>query len=172
MTRRLVLAVHPFTRGFAWVAFEGPFSPYDWGITCPRGDKNLLCARKFGQLLTRLQPDALVIETSRRPGASESPRIKRLCQLFVTQAVDLGIAVAEYGRSDVKACFAPVGAVTRQEIAEAVARHIALFEQLVPPKRRQWDAQHRMMALFSAAALAMTHYQKEKLISSDDYLSG
>jgi Holliday junction resolvasome RuvABC endonuclease subunit len=168
----LVLAVHPFARGMGWVAFEGPFSPYDWGFSYPKRDRNLSCVRKLGQLLKRLQPETLVIETSKRPGAAESPRIKRLYQSFVALAADRGIAVGVYSRGDIRSCFASVGAVTRQEIAEAVARHIAVFEPLLPTARRKWEAESRYMALFNAAALALTHYQLERLISPEELMSG
>lgn len=168
----VVLAVHPFTRGMGWVAFEAPFSPYDWGIACPKGDRSRWCRERLAQLIQQLSPEVLVLETSKRPGAAESPRIRKLCQSFVSYARSQGVEVAIYSRQEVRSCFATVGAVTRQEIAESIARHIGVFESLLPPPRKSWDSQHRHMSLFSAAALAMTHYQLEKLISPDDYLEG
>jgi len=33
----LVLSIYPNTRGFAFVLFEGPLSPFDWGVKEVRG---------------------------------------------------------------------------------------------------------------------------------------
>lgn len=167
----LVLAVHPFARGMGWVAFEAPFAPYDWGFVYPRRDQNLHCVRKLERLLKLLQPDTLIIEINPKRGGAYTPRIARLHKSFIALAVDRGITVSMYSRQDVKACFASVGAVTRLEIAEAVARHIGMFEHLLPPLRRKFGEQHRYMALFNAAALAITHYQRQKLRSPEEFLS-
>jgi hypothetical protein len=48
-----------------------------------------------------------------------------------------------------------VGARSRQEIAEAVARS---FDRL-PRPRRPWEGPHRRLAIFDAAAVVLTHYQ-------------
>lgn len=168
----LVLAVHPYTKGMGWVAFEAPFVPYDWGFACPKRERNRRCLWRLDKILATLQPELLVLEVSNRPMAPACPSVYKLYRSFIALAAARGIAVAAYSRADVQTCFAPVGAKTRQEIAEAIARHIAVFESLTPPARRPWNPQHRNMALFNAAALALTHYQREKLISPDDYLTG
>jgi hypothetical protein len=49
--------------------------------------------------------------------------------------------------------------VTRQEVAEAVARHLEPFQQHLPKRRRPWDGEDERMALFSAAAVLLTHFR-------------
>jgi hypothetical protein len=71
--------------------------------------------------------------------------------------------VAVYSRGQVRQVFASVGAVTRQEIAEAVARHLEPFQQHLPPRRRPWQSEDERMALFSAAALLLTHFRVDGL---------
>lgn len=73
--------------------------------------------------------------------------------LAQTNAVDVAI----YTRADVRAWFAHYGARTRQQIAEAVARHHEPLRRLVPKARKPWESEGRNMQLFNAAALAMTH---------------
>ena len=181
----LTLAIHPTHRGFGWVAFEGPFSPYDWGMVFTRRRKNAHCLRRTEALLGRFLPDTLVLEVFDRRRSARAPRITRLGRAMVSLAVDRGVEVAEgpprglvriiahgtdelldlgvevaiYSRGDVRACFANVGAGTRQEIAEAVARHIDAFRHQLPRKRRSWESEDRRMAIFAAAALVLTHYQ-------------
>lgn len=74
MPQSLVLAVYPSVRGFGWIAFEGPFSAYDWGLVFVQSDKNRRCVEHFERLLAHLEPEALVLEAfpekARRAAAS------------------------------------------------------------------------------------------------------
>jgi Holliday junction resolvasome RuvABC endonuclease subunit len=157
--RGLILAVHPNTRGFGWVVFEGPFAPFDWGLVFTQKDKNAFCLRRLEQMLGRFLPDAFILEDFERRAAGKTDRIVNLCRGMTSLAADRGIDVAIYARGEVQACFANVGARTRQEIAEAVARHIDAFRHKLPTKRRAWESEDRRMAMFAAAALGLTHYQ-------------
>ena len=60
----LVLAIHPTSRGFGYVVFEGPFAPYDWGTVGATGDKNAVCLRKIAMMLDRFCPETVVMEAS------------------------------------------------------------------------------------------------------------
>lgn len=155
----LTLAVHPTSRGFGWIAFDGPFNAYDWAFVLAKGEKNLSCLRSIERLFERLKPECLVIEAFERSDSSRADRIARLCRAVVALAVDHGIEVAIYRRGDVQATFASVGARTRDEIAFAVARHVEALRPRLPAKRRPWQSEDKRMALFSAAALVLTHFQ-------------
>jgi len=155
----LTLAIHPTHRGFGWVAFEGPFSPYDWGLVFTKRDKNAECLRRIEAMIARFLPDTLVLEVFDRRPAARAGRIRRLCQAIASLAADRGVEVAIYSRGDVRTCFANVGAGTRQEIAEAVVRHVDAFRHQLPDKRRPWESENLRMAIFAAAALVLTHYQ-------------
>lgn len=155
----LTMGFHPTSRGFGWAAFEGPFAPYDWGIVSAKGDKNGVCLRALEKLLARLEPETLVLEASGRRASTRSGRIDRLSKAVMALAADRGVDVAIHTRADIQGCFKAVGARTRQEIAEAVARHIDAFRHQLPKARRPWDAEDRRMALFSAAALVFTQFR-------------
>lgn len=155
----LVLAIHPTSRGFGYVVFEGPFAPYDWGTVGAKGDKNAVCLRKIEQILDQFSPMTLVMEAYGKDSSNRSDRIARLCSAISSMAYHRGIEVAIYKFGQIKTCFAGVGAVTRQEIAEAVGRHIEAFRHRKPKQRKPWQAEDRRMAMFSAAALALTYYQ-------------
>lgn len=157
--RSLVLGWKPTSHGFAWVAFETPFSIYDWGQSDARGEKNARCLALLDRLLDRLQPELVVLEAFEGPGARQSPRVKRLCRGAVSLARDRGIDVTWLSRADVRAGFAPIGARSRFEIASAVARSFESLGELLPPKRRVWEAPPRRMAVFDAAAVVVAHYQ-------------
>ena len=155
----LILAIHPTSRGFGYVVFEGPFAPYDWGTVGATGDKNAVCLRKIAMMLDRFCPETVVMEAYGKESSNRSERIARLCVAVGSMALHRGIDVVIYKLGQIKACFASVGAVTRQDIAEAVARHIEAFRHRMPKHRKPWQAEDRRMAMFCAAALALTHYQ-------------
>ncbi len=152
-------ALHATSRGFGYVVFTGPFTPHDWGTVVARGDKNSVCLRKLALMLDRFMPETLLLEAFGKGASLRSERIARLYQAIASMAASKGINVHVYTFGDVKACFASVGARTRQEIAEAVGRHIDAFGHRLPRARKPWQSEDRRMALFCAAALVLTHFQ-------------
>ena len=155
----LTFAMHATSRGFGFVVFEGPFTVHDWGTVVARGDKNAVCLRKLDAMLERYTPEALLLEASGKSSSLRSERIARLYQAVASMAVARNIDVCVYPFKDVRAAFRDVGARTRQEIAEAVARHVVALSNRVPKPRRPWDSEHRRMAVFCAAALVLTHFR-------------
>lgn len=155
-----VLALHPTARGFGWIVFEGPFSPHDWGNAQVKGaEKNDKCLSQIAKLLSRFEPETVVLEAFEKRCSARADRIARLGRAIVALAGESSIEVAVYTRGEVKACFATVGAVSRQQVAEAVARSIPALAHRIPKPRKPWESDHPRMALFSAAALVLTHYQ-------------
>ncbi len=155
----LTLAVQPASNLVAWVAFENPFLPYDWGFVSTKDRKNERAVRAVEKLLDKLTPEVLVLEAF-EPGVSKrATRVTMLGRALVALAMDRGIDVAIYPYADVLACFASVGARTREEVAAAVLRHVDAFRHELPAPRRTWESEPRKLALFSAAALVETHYR-------------
>lgn len=155
----LVLGFKPTSHGFGWIAFSSPLSAYDWGICEMQKERNAGCLRKLEKLLVRLEPQTIVLEAFEPSATKRSARVIRLCRAVVALAQDRGMEVAIHPRGEVRACFASVGAWTRQEIAEAVARSFELLRDRLPTPRKPWEGPHRRMALFDAAAVVLTHYQ-------------
>jgi len=158
-SQHITLAIHPDRRGFGWVAFTGPFSVFDWGRPSAKRDKNAVCPAKIEALFERLSPETVVLEAYERPHSARPARTTRLCRAIAALAIDRGLDVAIYTRADVAACFLDVGARTRDEIAQAVVRHVDAFRHRLPIRRKPWQAEDPRMALFSAAALVLTHYR-------------
>lgn len=153
-----LLAVHPASRGFGWVVFEGPYAPVDWGFAMTLGSKNEVCVEKVDGLITKYLPEALILEAFEPHASSRSERIARLGRALTTLATERGIDGAVFGKHEIKACFQASGAHTRHEIAKAIVRNIPVFEAVLPPKRKFGESEKDRTAIFSAAALAMTHY--------------
>jgi hypothetical protein len=157
--RDIVLAVHPSATGMGWTAFEGPLSVHDWAVFTAKLDKNAKCLAKLDKLLRRFEPAVLVLEMFKDGPRRRTWRVRKLCRDMVKLAAERGVHVEIYGRDEVAAGFSQFGVGTREGIATAVAFMIEGFEHRLPPPRRAWMSEDPRMALFNAAALALTHYR-------------
>jgi len=156
--REIVLAIYPSSRGFGWIALEGPFAVVESGLHQATKDKNAGCVRALDRLIRRIKPSALVLEAFDKRSSVRSGRIRRLCLSFVTLAADRGLELAVYTRDEVRAAFASVEAYTRDETAEAVAKALPAIAHRLPKKRGAGDSEDKRLSVFNAAAVALTHY--------------
>ena len=150
----LVLGLHPSSRGFGWVVFDAPLSPFDWGTTDIRGGNSKALLRVDGILL-RYAPVAVALEEFEK--SRRVARTIRLCRAIVVHAERRGITVHRYTRENISAILGP--ARTRQEVAEAVATRIGELQGRLPRPRKIWDGEHPNMALFCAAACVIVHHE-------------
>ncbi len=158
----LVLAVYPSARGFAFVIFEGPFSPLDWSAREIRGrHKNQRCLVSVAALLERYQPDVLVLQDMSPTGTRRAFRMKELNAGIGELAEERGIPVCAFSRAQVRAAFEPFGHTSKHSIAETIAKHIPAFDRYLPPPRKPWMSEDARMAVFDAVALALTFLQSD-----------
>jgi Holliday junction resolvasome RuvABC endonuclease subunit len=164
----LTFAVYPTARGFGWAALSGPYAPHSGGLVEVTKDMNVTCLRKIGVLLDQLEPEMLVLEAFEKRNSARTDRIAKLSRALVCMANDRSIEFAIYTRKDIEKCFETIGARTRYEIAEAIARHVPALAPRLPAKRQPWKADDRRMALFNAAALVFTHYRYQAQFFLDE----
>jgi hypothetical protein len=166
--RELVLALYPSSHGFAYIYFERPTTPYDWGLRGIQGnDKNLLALTQIERLVGELTPDVIVLEDTGEPSSRRSPRIRRLYRQIVHLAQSRSIDVIRYPKSTVSNCFAGMGANTKYDIDQAIARKIPGFALRLPYVRKIWLGEDRRQSLFDAAALGLTYYSLHPSIDSN-----
>jgi hypothetical protein len=134
--------------------FDARLSPFDWGTADIRGGNREALLRVDG-ILARYEPVALALEEYER--SRRVRRTIRLCRAIVVHAEQRGIAVHRYTRENIGAMLHP--ARTRQEVAEVVAARIGELQGRLPKPRKIWDGEHPNMALFCAAACAITHHE-------------
>ena len=155
-----ILAIYPSARGFAFVVFEGPDSPFDWGTKEFRGsDKNAHSLSAITELVERYRPDAIVIEDFAEDGARRSSRIRRLYRSIVQLAQTECIDLFRYSKTQVRHCF---GAVRRHDQVRHRDRDCKTHSGIrpSPPARSEkiWMSEDERQNLFDAAALGLTHY--------------
>lgn len=153
-----VMAIHATSRGFGYVVMSGPFSLVDWGTVAAVRHKNATCLARLTRLLDRHDPHTLVIEDPTQ-GRRRSGRINNLCKAIAALCHGRSIDLASFSRADMQRCYASVGAKGWQDIAEAVGRQLEPLRRLVPSRRKAWQSETRRMAIFMAAAIAMTYWQ-------------
>jgi hypothetical protein len=158
----LVLSIYPNTRGFAFVLFEGPLTPIDWAVTEMRGPrKNERCLRSVTKLVSRYEPDALVIQDTSEAGTRRARRVRNLNGAIGELAEAKGVPVFAYSRAQVRHAFRHIGSGTKHAIAETIAKHIPAFARYLPPVRKPWMSEDVRMGLFDAAALALMFFRAE-----------
>jgi hypothetical protein len=156
----LSLGLYPATHGFGWILFEGPLSPHDWGTAVTRSNKNAASLARIKRIFDRYSPGIVVLEEYDREPLVRDRRIRELCRGIASIADERGIELHTYSRAEVRACFANVGARTRQDIAQAIVSRIDALRARKPPVRRAWMSQDDRMSLFNAAAVVLTHFSK------------
>ncbi len=161
-TRSLVLSIYPTTRGFGFVLFEGPNTPFDWGVKEIKAkSKNTVALDHIRAMIERYRPEALVIEDTSERGSRRTSRIRKLYRMLVHLAEAEVVELHRYGKADIRGCFSSIGAGTKYEIAKSVATQIPAFAHRLPKPRKPWMSEDPRMSLFDAAALGITYYCTE-----------
>ncbi len=151
-----VLGIHPSAHGFGWALFEGPLVPFDWGTADIRKEKNARALARFEALLDRYHPSVVAMETFADDDAKRRGRIRKLCRSMIGRAEARGITVRLYSRAEIGSAISGNATATREEIAAAVADRIAVLQPRLPKPRKIWVGEHPNIALFQAAACALT----------------
>jgi hypothetical protein len=88
-TRRylLALSVHLNTRGFAFVLFESPLFPFDWGTPEVRGTrKHERCLEKIAAIIDQYEPEGLILQDMSDEGTHRAQRIVKLNAAIIALA--------------------------------------------------------------------------------------
>lgn len=153
-----VLALEPNTRGLGYVAFRLEGKPIDWGVHETRFAKNARCRLKARQLVKRFHPDVVIMENPHVAGARRGERITSLLEQLTKQCRQDGVQVTRISRKTVLRRFSMFGVGSKDDVASAVAAMVPELATRLPKRRRVWESEHYSMAIFEAAALALTYY--------------
>ena len=101
-----VLSVYASSRGFAFVLFEGPESPYDWGVKEIKGqDKNVQTRDAIKRLVDRYRPEVLVLTDMSEGNSRQTSRIRKLHRMIKHLAATEYVDLCQFPKSAVKAYF-------------------------------------------------------------------
>lgn len=158
----VVLAIAPTSRGFGYIVLEKSNVPLDWGVKGARVQKSRSCLSKAAELMENLRPtpSVLVVEDANHAQSRRAKRIKTLIEKIEELARRRGIAVMRCPRVEVLRVFG--GEQSKDDIAEAVTMAVPALAPRLPPRRRLWESEHHSMAIFEAAALALTYFARSQ----------
>jgi Holliday junction resolvasome RuvABC endonuclease subunit len=157
-----VLAIAPCVQGLGFVFFNEPQTPIDWGVKWVRGEKNAIGLANVADLINCYKPDVVVIEDCQGEGSHRSKRIEDFLDEIAALAQRHRIKVIRYSRNRMRQGFAAEGAVTKHQIATAIAKAFPEFAPRVPPIRKIWLPEHANLSLFDAIALALTYFAAQE----------
>ena len=155
--KEVLLAIAPNSRGFGFTLFATAALLVDWGIKEARQNKNARCLTLVGALIASRRPTIILLEDCLHVSCRRSARVKSLIAALAELAADQGIAVYCYSRKHVRSVLAKSGR-SKDAIAAVVAERIPALRPWLPRKRRIWESEQHSIAIFEAAALALTHY--------------
>jgi hypothetical protein len=150
-----ILAVDPTSRGFAFAVLEAPAFLVNWGEKIiPAKTGGLL--RKVDELLSRYEPDLLVIEDVAGPHTRRRKRAQKEIRSIELLALKRGLSAERISRLAVIDAFAP--AKSKFEVALRLAEAFPALAERLPRKRKAWTTEDARMNIFDAlgfAAVAM-----------------
>jgi Holliday junction resolvasome RuvABC endonuclease subunit len=156
-----VLAIDPTARGFGFIILEGPRLVVDWGVKSARAtsikrEQQLL--GRVGDLVCQYRPQVIILEKTDTIGNRRSGRVRLFIAGIENMAVWQEIIVRKTLISQVRRVFLAFGARNKHEIACVVAMHLPEIALRLPRRRKPWMSEDYRMAIFDAAALALTHF--------------
>src|SRR6266581_7527868 len=126
-----ILAVSPSARSFCFVVFQGAERPLDWGTKRFDGaGKNFRIIKVLANLIALYHPTVIVIESTTKTRRRDRNQV--LLQTIARLAEKKGITIVRYTQAQVHSTFVSDGAMTRPEIAKAIAARIPAFGPLIP----------------------------------------
>ncbi len=153
----VIVTIAPTSRGFGYAIFAAPTAVMDWGVKETRCDKNRQTKSKLEAMLQEVKPTVVVIESWLHESCRRSERVRELLYDIAAVAQNAGTTAIAYSRYHIRLAFGE-GGKTKDTIAKAIADSLPALRPWLPPKRRIWESEHYSMAIFEAAALALTHY--------------
>ena len=148
----------PGSRGFGFAVLESPAMLVDWGIKSTRDEKESKTVRKVTDLIVRYRPEVMIVEDCMSDASRRCERIGQLLAVLNSLANERGIRSYSFSIEHIKAVFGTFGAKTKHEIAHVVAQQLPDLAPWMPQYRKPWMSEDYRMAMFRAAALALTFY--------------
>ncbi len=153
-----VLALAPVSRGLGVFVIDTTGRSIDWRVREIRGFHKNARAQAFAdELIDEFRPVALVIEDHRATGARRSHRISVLLDLIAELGAERGLQVSRHGLKDVRVHLDLAPRANKDDIAAAVAKRLPVLAPRLPKRKRIWETEAHVMAIFTAAGLALTH---------------
>lgn len=115
-----------------------------------------------GDLIDTYQPDAIALEDFASKGSRRCGRVQRLIRDVQKLAAKRKVRARSISRSEIKTAFSEDGAVTKHQIATAIARRFPELAPRLPPVRKPWMPEDYRMPIFDAGAMGVAFFVLKK----------
>jgi hypothetical protein len=161
-TPPLIMAFDARRAIFGYALFEGPMRLLDWGrgaiAASATSDTALITGSKhIGRILDLCHPDMIVVryapsgQTSREGDGSTFKAILR-------EAATRQIPVNALSRDEVRVALQVRREISKHEINCLLAELFPELRPRLPPKRRVWQSERRVTAMFDAVATGVAYW--------------
>jgi Holliday junction resolvasome RuvABC endonuclease subunit len=156
-----VLAIDPTSRGFGFIILEGPRLVVDWGVKSGRAasiEREQQLLSRVGDLIHQYRPHVLILEKTSTPESRRCGRVRLFIGAIENMALWQEMDVRRIPLSQVRRVFLAFGARSKHEIACVIAMHLPEIAVRLPRRRKPWMGEDYRMAVFDAAAFALTYF--------------
>lgn len=154
----MTLSVFVNRIGFGFIVLEND-ALIDWGVKDLRAGKHATSLAVFRALVEQYRPAVVVMREYQRDITHRGERAKDLLERMHRAARRKRVTVHQVSRQVIQACFAEWDANNKHQVANEIVRRFPELEDRLPRKRRLWESEEYRMAIFDAAALALTYFQ-------------
>jgi Holliday junction resolvasome RuvABC endonuclease subunit len=154
-----VLAIDVISRGFGFAVLEGPQKLIDWGLKQIKKEKKERTAKVAAELIEHYAPDMVIVEDWVGKGSRRCMRIGELIRNIMVLATRHKIPSRCFSRDRVRQAFSEERAWTKHQIAAAVSKQLPELRIRLPRYRKPWMTEDERMAIFNAAAFALTFFR-------------
>ena len=154
-----VIAIDPTWHGFGVVVLEGPTNLIDWGMKKSYSDNSRnAIVRKIKTILDFYEPDVLVVEDCAHRLSRRGTSAREIIRAILELAAQTAVKTRRVSIVSVRQAFSEDGRATKHEIAIALTSQFPELGVHLPAKRKAWMPEDPRMAIFDAAALALTAF--------------
>lgn len=161
---RRILAISLRSRRFGFAVFEGPNRLLDWGMVfypLNDGAQHAAASKRVASLLTLFTPSVVVVGRARPLNVRSDSGVRPILRSIRREASSRLIPVRLMKKTEVREAFRLFRAKSKHEVASLVVQMFPELLWKLPPKRRIWESEHPIMAMFDAVALGFAYWQRD-----------
>lgn len=158
-----IAALSLSSSGFGYAVMEGNNQLVGYGKMVIKKNKNARVLVHTGKIVSRYQPNVLVLQDVNAKEAYRHQRIKKLHRRITARAKKSKIEVVEISGKELRSTLLGNTAGTKQEMAEHIAKQFPdELASRIPTKREAWTSEDSRMDIFDAVGIALTHQRRTK----------
>lgn len=161
---RRILAIALRSRRFGFAVFEGPNRLLDWGMVfySPNdGMERAATSKRVASLLALFIPSVVVVAKTRLQNGHNGSAVRPILRLIRREASCRLIPVHVMKKTEVREVFHLAHVKSKYEIAATMAQMFPELLWKLPPKRRIWESEHPILAMFDAVAFGFAFWQHD-----------